>query len=74
MFFPTGLINVILAALSASALYRSTQSIPKLQKYEDDAKRAAEWSNTAEKRLWDTRYTVGAGFVAVSVPSQLCEA
>jgi len=65
MIFPTSPVVLVLGAVSAGALYRSSQSIPKLQKYESDAKRAAEWSSTAEERLWATRYTVGAGFAAV---------
>ena len=56
-----------IAALSAYCLARSAQSIPKLQRYEDSAKKAARWSNAADKRLWDTRYTVGAGFIVVSL-------
>ncbi|KAK0711913.1 hypothetical protein B0H67DRAFT_586555 [Lasiosphaeris hirsuta] len=51
-----------IAAGSLYALYYSAQSIPKLRRYEAEAEKAAEWSNVAEKRLWDTRYTVGAGF------------
>jgi hypothetical protein len=59
---------IILALGSGYSLSVSASSIPKLQKYEDKAKKAAEWSSTADKQLWDTRYTVGAGFVAVSHP------
>lgn len=65
MFFPTGLIAIFIALISGYGLFRSGSSIPKLQKYEEKAKKAAEWSAAAEKRLWDTRYTVGAGFTAV---------
>jgi hypothetical protein len=54
------------AVISAYATWVSARSIPKLQKYEEKAQKAAEWSRTAEKRLWDTRYTVGAGLVTVS--------
>ena len=68
MIFPTSPVVLVVGVVSAGTLYRSAQSIPKLQKYEEDAKRAAEWSTTAENRLWGTRYTVGAGFVAVSTP------
>jgi hypothetical protein len=66
MAFLTGLVVVVIIGVSCYALYHSGQSIPKLLKYEDKAKKAAEWSKTAEKRLWDTRYTVAAGFVTVS--------
>jgi hypothetical protein len=65
MFILRRIVALALAGLSGYALLHSASSIPKLQKYEDKAKKAAEWSNAAEKRLWDTRYTVGAGFVAV---------
>ncbi|KAJ9142993.1 hypothetical protein NKR23_g6891 [Pleurostoma richardsiae] len=61
------LVNVIggfLVVVSGFALYHSQSSVPKLRKYEEKAEKAAEWSTFAEKRLWDTRYTVGAGFVA----------
>lgn len=67
MVFPTDTIAVFIALISGYALYHSQSSIPKLRKYEERAERAAEWSNAAEKRLWDTRYTVGTGFVAVSI-------
>ena len=56
-----------LALISAYAAWVSIQSIPKLRKYEEKAQKAAEWSRTAEKRLWDTRYTVGAGLRTVSL-------
>ena len=59
------LLALALAALSMYALYRPAQSIPKLQRYESKAEKAAKWSNIAEKKLQDTRYTVGAGLVMV---------
>lgn len=62
----SALINFAIAFTSAYCLYHSAQSIPKLRKYESKAEKAAKWSNTAEKRLWDTRYTVGAGFTMVN--------
>ena len=69
-FLTTGLLLVI-AAVSGYCLLHSSSSIPKLQKYEGKAKKAAEWSTAAEKRLWDTRYTVAAGFISVcTVPTQ----
>jgi hypothetical protein len=66
MAFLTNVVAAILAVISGGALYNSLISIPKLQKYEEKTKKAAEWSSAAEKRLWETRYTVGTGFVAVS--------
>lgn len=61
------------ALVSAYATAVSIQSIPKLRKYEGKAQKAAEWSRAAEKQLWDTRYTVGAGLVLVSYAIQTCE-
>ena len=61
----TTFLALALANVSGYCLYHSAQSIPKLQQYERKAEKAAEWSNVAEKRLWDTRYTVAAGFVMV---------
>lgn len=71
MAFLSTTLSLGIAALSVHCLYYSAQSIPKLQKYEDRTKKAARWSNAAEKRLWDTRYTVGAGFAMVSTLSRL---
>lgn len=58
-------ISLGIAILSSYTLYYSAQSIPKLRKYESKAEKAAKWSNIAEDRLWQTRYTVAAGFVMV---------
>ena len=66
MFFPTGLMALILTLISAYAMYQSVTSITNIRKYEEKAKKAAEWSNTARDRLWGTRYTIGTGFVSVS--------
>ncbi|KAH8911102.1 hypothetical protein BR93DRAFT_964919 [Coniochaeta sp. PMI_546] len=70
----TFLESAAVALVSAYATAVSVKSIPKLRKYEAKAQKAAEWSRTAEKRLWDTRYTVGAGliFAIVSLLSSLC--
>jgi hypothetical protein len=63
----TRLTIFLIGVVSAYALLQSARSIPRLQRYEKKAEKAAEWSKAAEKRLWDTRYTVGAGFIAVRV-------
>jgi len=55
-------ISLGIAIFSSSTLYHSAQSIPKLRKYESKAEKAAKWSKIAEDRLWQTRYTVAAGF------------
>lgn len=67
MFFPTGLVAIIITLISAYAMYQSITSISNIKKYEAHAKKAAEWSNTARDRLWGTRYTIGTGFVSVSI-------
>lgn len=66
MFFPTGLLAMILDLVSGYALTQSLTSISNIKKYEKKAEKAADWSNTAKTRLWDTRYTIGAGFISVS--------
>lgn len=66
MFFPTGLVAGTLMLVSGYALDQSLTSIANIKKYETKAEKAAEWSDTAKKRLWDTRYTIGTGFVSVS--------
>ncbi|ROW01040.1 hypothetical protein VSDG_02852 [Cytospora chrysosperma] len=60
----TSLVAIALTLVSGYATYQSTASILNIRKYEEKAERAAEWSNTAKKRLWDTRYTIGAGFAS----------
>ncbi|CAN8102017.1 unnamed protein product [Discula destructiva] len=62
-FFPTGVLTLSIAVLSAYALSRSLASISNIKIYEEKAEKAADWSNAAKARLWDTRYTIGAGFV-----------
>lgn len=66
MFFPTGFVAVILILVSGYALVQSLTSIANIKKYESKAEKAAEWSTTVQKRLQDTRYTIGTGFVSVS--------
>ncbi|KUI63533.1 hypothetical protein VM1G_10257 [Cytospora mali] len=60
----TTLVEVAITLVSGYATYQSTASIINIKKYEEKAERAAEWSHTAKKRLWDTRYTIGAGFMS----------
>jgi hypothetical protein len=62
----SNIVATLTTFASARALYYSLTSIPKLLNYEEKAKKAAKWSNSADKRLWDTRYTVAAGFLTVS--------
>ncbi|ROW00421.1 hypothetical protein VPNG_07933 [Cytospora leucostoma] len=60
----TSLLSIVISLVSGYATFQSFASIVNIKKYEEKAQRAAEWSNTAEKRLWDTRYTIGTGFVS----------
>ena len=62
----TVVLSLIIAVVSGYCLFESAQSIPKLKKYEERAEKAAEWSNAADERLWETRRTVAAGFIIVS--------
>lgn len=61
----TNLVAIVLTLISGYATYQSATSILNIRKYEEKAEKAAEWSNTAKQRLWDTRYTIGTGFVSV---------
>lgn len=78
MVLISNILTLLVTAASGYAVYFSAQSIPKLQKYEQTAEKAAEWSSTAKKQLWDTRYTVGAGFIFVrcgrALPEFICTA
>lgn len=67
MFFPTGLVALIITLISIYATSQSITSIANIKKYEAKAEKAAEWSNTARDRLWGTRYTIGTGFISVSL-------
>ncbi|KAJ0118615.1 hypothetical protein N8I77_001593 [Diaporthe amygdali] len=67
MFFPTGLVALIITLISIYATSQSITSIANIKKYEAKAEKAAEWSNTARDRLWGTRYTIGTGFISCLV-------
>ena len=66
MFFPTGLVALIITLISAYAMYQSILSMANIKKYKSKAEKAAEWSTAARDRLWATRYTIGTGFASVS--------
>ncbi|KAF2767542.1 hypothetical protein EJ03DRAFT_275963 [Teratosphaeria nubilosa] len=53
------------AVLAAQGLRQSYNAVINLQKYEDTAKKAAEWSNEAAHQLHKTRTTQTSGAVAV---------
>ncbi|KAF2650314.1 hypothetical protein K491DRAFT_720859 [Lophiostoma macrostomum CBS 122681] len=51
---------------SAYALNISYETITRLQKYEEQSEKAAEWSNTAAERLRKTRTTQGSGAISIA--------
>lgn len=55
-----------LSLYSAYALSLCYTNVTKLQKYEEKANKAAEWSDTAAQRLHKTRTTQTSGTLAVS--------
>ncbi|KAH9845261.1 hypothetical protein Tdes44962_MAKER01271 [Teratosphaeria destructans] len=57
------------AFLAAQGLRQSYNAVNNLQKYEDTAKKAAEWSNEAAHQLHKTRTTQTSGAVAVRLSS-----
>ncbi|KAK4505144.1 hypothetical protein PRZ48_003107 [Zasmidium cellare] len=57
--------HVVQIALSLYGAAASYVAITNLQKYEATAKKLAEWSKQAENELWKTRFTQGAGAVAI---------
>lgn len=66
MSFLIGVVALSTTILSAYALSQSLASISNVKIYEKKAEKAADWSNSAKKRLWDTRYTIGTGLISVS--------
>lgn len=56
------------SALSAYGLYLSYHNITRLQQYEQQSKKAAEWSKTAAQRLHKTRTTQTSGTISVRLP------
>lgn len=58
MSFLTGLVAVAIVLLSGFAAFSSAASMSNIKIYEGKAEKAADWSNTAKKQLWDTRYTI----------------
>ncbi|KYG41567.1 hypothetical protein M433DRAFT_75580 [Acidomyces richmondensis BFW] len=55
------------AYLAGRGLYHSYYAIINLQKYEDAAKKLAEWSSEADRQLHKTRTTQASGAVTVFV-------
>lgn len=53
-------------ALASYGLYMAYQNITRLQQYEEQAQKAAKWSNAVAKRLHKTRATQTSGTIAVS--------
>jgi len=60
--------HVLQVVLSFYALRHSYVAITNLRKYEETTKKAAEWSDEAQKQLDKTRTTMGAGAITVRFP------
>jgi 7-keto-8-aminopelargonate synthetase-like enzyme len=56
------------SALSAYGLFLCKENITRLQQYEAQSEKAAEWSNTAAQRLHKTRTTQTSGTLSVRPP------
>jgi hypothetical protein len=56
------------SALSAYGLYLCKENITRLQQYEEQSEKAAEWSNTVAQRLYKTRTTQASGSLSVRLP------
>lgn len=61
------LVQCTQAYLAGRGIYYSYFAIINLQKYEDAAKKLAEWSNEADRQLHKTRTTQTSGAVTVSI-------
>jgi hypothetical protein len=60
---------VCTSALSGYGLYLSYHNITRLQQYEKQSEKAAEWSNAAAHRLHKTRTTQTSGTISVLLPN-----
>ncbi|KAH7070631.1 hypothetical protein BKA63DRAFT_420491 [Paraphoma chrysanthemicola] len=58
---------VCTSALSGYGLFLSYQNITRLQQYEKQSEKAAEWSNTAAHRLHKTRTTQASGTISLLI-------
>jgi hypothetical protein len=72
MTYPIPLAKSILqlsltSALSGYGLFLSYGNITRLQQYEQQSEKAAEWSNTAAQRLHKTRTTQASGTISVRI-------
>ena len=63
--------HAVQACLSAYTGLLSYTAIVKLQKYEERAEQAADYSNTAGHQLHKTRTTQASGALIVGIPSSL---
>jgi hypothetical protein len=61
------LLHLGQACVAGYGLYTASGSITNLQKYEKKSEKAAQWSEAAAEQLSKTRWTQGAGAVAVSL-------
>lgn len=60
----TALTSLGAFILSAPAFNNAYVASTNFLEYEDTAKKAAQYSQTADDQLWKTRYTMGAGAIA----------
>ena len=60
------LLHVPQACLSVYSIYLSSIAVPKLQRYEEKAEKAAQYSNVAEHQLHKTITTQTSGVLTVS--------
>lgn len=58
--------HILQAALAGYGAYNSYIAVVNLREYEDASRKAAKWSNEAQRQLDKTRSTQAAGVVSVS--------
>ena len=68
------LLHLSQACLSAYTIYLSSIVVPKLQRYEEKAEKAAEYSNLVEDQLHQTRTTQTSGALTVGWQIHFCPA
>ncbi|KAL8372167.1 hypothetical protein RB595_001795 [Gaeumannomyces hyphopodioides] len=68
MPFPSALLLLGAVCVSGYAFVEHTQATLRLKmKYEEKGRRAARWSSSVERLMWDTRTTIAFGLVASAI-------
>ena len=68
MPFPSALLLLGAAFVSGYAFVEHTQATVRLKlKYEEKGRKAARWSSSVERLMWDTRTTIAFGLVASAI-------